>query len=327
MSNHVTIKSVTKSAIKLIKIVLYAPLFVVWYIVVQVLPYKVQMNIGEMIGKIAQKFSHKRRVIAATNITRCFPELSQEEQKRILDASMISLGKGFMESGIAWFWPSCRLKHLCRIKGLKHLDEAKKEHHGVLFLAIHFTPIEICAALINMQISIDGFYRPHKNPIYEFIQCRGRTCRNKDSKVIPKNDTRGIVRALRNERVVNYAVDQDFGRHHSIFTPFFGISTATVTAPLLLAKLGNALVIPYTTKRIDGDKGYEVEIYPRLDINSSDDQQHNMCLINRFIEARIRENPEQYLWVHRRFKTRPVGEKTFYNFSCSRASAPDTGRS
>ncbi|MFL0811467.1 MAG: LpxL/LpxP family Kdo(2)-lipid IV(A) lauroyl/palmitoleoyl acyltransferase [Agarilytica sp.] len=293
--------------------------FALWWLIVQLLPYKLQMKIGAGLGIVAKKLVKNRTIVAKKNIDLCFPEKTEEEKNALLNASMINIGKGFMESGIAWFWPAWRLKKLYRINGLEYLQKAKQEGQGVIYMAIHFTPIEICAAFINLSYSIDGFYRPHANAVYEFIQGWGRIRHNSHSQVIPSRDTRGIIKALRQKRVVNYAADHDYGRSHSVFVPFFGVEAATVTAPAKLAKMGRAQVIPYATKRLEKDAGYVIDIYPPLEGLDEGDEIANANLINRFIEARIRENPEQYLWVHRRFKSRPDRNKDFYGLKKAKA--------
>jgi KDO2-lipid IV(A) lauroyltransferase len=182
-------------------------------------------------------------------------------------------------------------------------------------MGLHFTAIEIGAAFVNLKYPIDGFYRPHKNPIYEYIQAWGRTRHNELSKVIPNSDLRRIVKELRSGEVVNYAPDQDYGRRRSVFSPFFKIPTATVKAPASLAKSGNAEIVPWVTTRTDDYGKYKITIFPPItSIFSCNNEQEDALKLNQFIEARIKENPEQYLWVHRRFKTRPEGEPSLYDF-------------
>lgn len=283
-----------------------------WWLLVQLLPFNVQMWLGARLGRLAGRLSKRRSRITEKNLSLCFPDLAQEERDRLYRESMEAAGRAFFESGMAWFWPRWRLQKRYQIEGLEHLQKARDEGRGVIFLGIHFTTIEICAAFMNIAWSIDGFYRPHKNPVYEFVQRHGRERHNPESNTIPRKDVRGIIRALKNGRVINYTTDQDFGRKHSIFVPFFGLPTATVTAPSQLAKLGNALAIPYTTAANDEKTGYRIKIYPPIEGFGSGSEEEEAAKFNAFVEARIKENPGQYLWSHRRFKTRPNGEKDFY---------------
>ncbi len=286
--------------------------FGVWWFIVQLLPFSWQMAIGARMGLLMARLSPRRSRIARKNMEICMPEASEAEREVMFRRCMESVGKGVLESGMAWFWPKWRFKGLCRIEGLEHLEKAKDDGHGVLFMGIHFTTIEICAAFINQETSIDGFYRPHDNVVYEFLQAWGRTRHNENSKVISRRDVRSIVRALRQKRVINYAPDQDYGRRNSIFVPFFGMETATVTAPSQLVRTGKARIIPYVTGREKGDRGYYVKIYPPFEDFAQGDDVADATRINAFIEDRVRENFDQYLWVHRRFKTRPPGVKRFY---------------
>lgn len=269
------------------------------------------MWLGARIGRLAMRLSERRRRITQKNIDLCLPELDEQERKEIFRQAMESAGKAFFEIGMAWFWPRWRLRRLCTIEGLEHLQKAREEGRGVIFMGVHFTTIEVGAAFINISHSIDGFYRPHKNPVYDYIQRKGRERHNSQSTVIPRRDVRGIIRALRNGRVISYLPDQDYGRQHSVFVPFFNVPAATVTAPSHYLRIANALAIPFITGRNPDDSGYYIRIYPPLDIGHGDDLE-DANRINAFIESRIRENPGQYLWAHRRFKTRPDGERDFY---------------
>lgn len=285
--------------------------FALWWLLVQVLPHRVQMWAGAGLGRLAARFSERRRRITQKNIDMCLPELEKPEREKIFRQAMESAGKAFFETGMAWFWPRWRLQRMYAIEGLEHLHKAREEGQGVVFLGMHFTTLDIGAACLNSVYSVDGFYRPHQNPVYDYIQRKGRERHNSQSNAIPRRDVRGIIRALRNGRVICYLPDQDYGRQHSEFVPIFNIPAATVTAPSHFARTGKAQVIPFTTGRNTDDSGYYVRIYPPLDIGHGDDIE-DAKRINAFIESRIRENPGQYLWAHRRFKTRPDGEQDFY---------------
>lgn len=290
----------------------------IWWLLVMVLPYRLQMKMGSCIGLTGLKVGKRRRAIAEQNIDACFAEKSYEDKQALLRESFKSLGKSFFESGIAWFWPAWRLRGMYTISGLEHLKKAQDDKQGVLFLAVHFTPIEICAAFINQHHSIDGFYHPHKNSVYEYVQSRGRTRHNSLSETIPRKNVRAAVRALKKCHVLNYAADQDYGANNSVFIPFFGILAATVTAPSKLVSLTNAKVIPYSTLRREDGSGYSITIYPPMEGFGKGGEVSDAHLINQFVEARVRENHSQYLWVHRRFKSRPEGEKEFYTPSCNK---------
>ena len=255
--------------------------------------------------------SHKRRDIAKINIDICFPQFSKNERKKILKENFKSSGIAFFEMSVSWFWPKKRLAKLTKIEGLDELKKITNEGQGIILLALHFTTLEIGAALLGQKIPIDGMYRMHKNKVFDYIQRKGRERHNKDSIAFEREDLRGMIRSLRNGRIVWYAPDQDYGRKQSIFVPFFGVQAATVPATTTFARLGNAKVCPFIQKRLPNNEGYQLIIYPPLNDFPSD-QEEDCIRINRWIEKAISENPEQYLWAHRRFKTRPEGEKKIY---------------
>ena len=284
----------------------------VWWLCVQILPFRLQLWLGKKLGDLLLQKGSSRARIARANIEWCFPELKKELRADLLRDTLRATGMGVLESGAAWFWPNWRIRaHFC-MKGLEHLQAARQGGKGVLFMGIHFTPIEIGAAFVNTVTPIDGFYRPHKNAVYEYVQAVGRIWRNPSSQVIPNGDVRGIVKSLRAGKTVNYAPDQDYGRKRSVFVPFFNVPAATVKAPAQLAKAGKAEVVPWVTRRLVNGQ-YEVEIYPAITEQLGLGEEQDALTINQFIEERVRECPEQYLWVHRRFKTRPKGEPLLYD--------------
>lgn len=283
-----------------------------WWAMVNLLPFVIQAWLGRRLGDLLYWLNIERVRVARRNIETCYPNLAAHEVEALTRENLQSTSIGIFESGAAWFLPRWRLASKCEYIGLEHLQQAEAENSGVLFMGLHFTAIEIGAAFVNLRHPIDGFYRPHKNPVYEYVQAYGRIRHHELSQVIPNADLRGIVKALRSGEAVNYAPDQDYGRRRSVFVPFFGVSTATVKAPAQLAKSGNAKIIPWVTTRLSDFGRYQVRIYPPLDLNPDNDDETNAIAINRFAEDRINECTAQYLWVHRRFKTRPEGEPSLY---------------
>ena len=278
-----------------------------------VLPHPFQLWLGRRLGDLLLRFGGSRSRIAKINIDRCYPEFDEQQRQQLLRSTMQDTAIAIFESGDAWFWPDRRFKNKYRVSGLDHLQHALRENRGIVLLGIHFTTIEIGAAMLNLKCPISGFYRPHRNPVYEYVQARGRVRRNNNSGVIPNGDLRGLIKALRNGSVINYAPDQDYGRRRSTFAPFFNIMTATVKAPAQLASAGNAEIIPWITRRDRRNNRYLIEILPPISDQLGKGEAEDARYINRFVEEQVRKNPEQYLWVHRRFKTRPEGEASFYS--------------
>lgn len=283
-----------------------------WYLFTVLLPLPAQIMLGKVLGNLLLRFGGSRTHIARVNIEKCYPDLSEREREKLLKKNMQETAIGIFESGAAWFFPDWRLRGKYQLVGREHIDHALSDGKGVLFFGVHFTCIEIGASMVNLEFPISGFYRPHKNAVYEYVQAAGRVRRNENSSVVPKGDVRGIIKTLRKGGIVNYAADQDYGRNRSVFADFFGISTATIKAPAHVASAGRAEVIPWVTRRDPETMRYTIEILPPITEQLGGNDDENAAAINRFVEQQVRRNPEQYLWVHRRFKTRPDGEKSFY---------------
>jgi KDO2-lipid IV(A) lauroyltransferase len=177
---------------------------------------------------------------------------------------------------------------------------------------VHFTTLEIGAALLGQQHTIDGMYREHGNPLFDFIQRRGRERHNLDSLAVEREDVRGMLKLLRAGRAIWYAPDQDYGAKQSIFVPLFGIQAATVTATSKFARLGKALVMPFTQERLADGSGYRLVMHAPLEGFPARPKRPIACASTSGSKACLRECPEQYLWAHRRFKSRPPGEPKLY---------------
>jgi len=286
-------------------------LFALWFLVAQ-LPYRWQMALGRALGRLMLRLAPTRRTIAERNLALCFPELSDTERAGLLRRNFESNGIALMETGMAWFRSSQWLRKRFTVEGLEYLREPESRGQGVVLMAMHFTTLEMGAAFMAMSHRIDGMYRPHKNPVYDYMQRKGRERHGEDSEVYQRKDVRGMLRALQRGRAVWYAPDQDYGIKQGVFAPLFGQPAATVTGTSRFARVGRAQVVPYTVVRLAGDSGYRVKVYPPLEEIPSGDELRDAILVNRFVEARMREHPAQYMWLHRRFKTRPEGEVDIY---------------
>lgn len=279
------------------------------WLVVQ-LPYRWLLVLGRGMGGLMYHLAGSRRRIAARNLELCFPELSVGERQRLLRENFASTGMTFFEMAISWWWPVERLKRLGTVEGLEHLRQAEADGQGVILMALHFTTLEMGGALLCMQQDMYGMYRAHKNPLFDFIQRHGREQRLLGA--IERDDVRGMLKVLRAGGVVWYAPDQDYGAQRSLFVPLFGVQAATVTATSKFARLGRARVVPFTQTRLADGSGYKVIVHPALADFPGDSEEADCLRINQWIEQAIRQQPEQYLWAHRRFKTRPAGEAKLY---------------
>jgi KDO2-lipid IV(A) lauroyltransferase len=274
------------------------------------LPYKVLLQLGRGLGGVMYRLASSRRKIAARNLELCFPQMPDAEREALLKENFASTGITFFEMAIAWWWPAERLRRLGSIEGLEHLRQAEADGQGVILMALHFTTLEMGGGLLGMAQNMYGMYRPHKNPLFDYVQRRGREQRLLG--VIGRDDVRGMLKLLRAGGVVWYAPDQDYGAQRSVFVPLFGVPAATVTATSKFARMGRAQVIPFTQQRLPDGQGYRLVIHPPLADFPTESEEADCLRVNQWIEQAISQCPEQYLWAHRRFKTRPEGESKLY---------------
>lgn len=274
------------------------------------LPFPVQMALGRVLGRLAYWLMPGRRRVARTNLGLCFPELDTDARRSLLREHFRSLGIGVIETAMSWWTPTRNLRRLARIEGLEHLHAALDAGRGVILLSAHFTTLEIGGRLLSLHAPFHVLYRRHKNAAFEAVMQRARE--RHFEKAIPRDDMRGMLRSLKANMPVWYAPDQNYGAEHSVFVSFFGIPAATITATARLARISGARVVPFFQERLPGSKGYRLRLYPALENFPTDDETADTQRVNDLIEAEIRRMPAQYLWAHRRFKTRPPGAAPVY---------------
>jgi len=276
------------------------------WLVVQ-LPYPLLLGLGRILGKLMYWFMAERREVARVNLALCFPQMNELQREQLLRENFASNGIALFEMAMAWWWPKRRLAKLANIEGIEHLQNAAAKGQGVVLMSLHFTTLEIGAALLGQVVTIDGMYREHRNAAFDYVQRHGRERHNRDAKAVEREDVRSMMRSLRSGRAIWYAPDQDYGRKASVFVPLFGVEAATVTATSTFARLGKAQVVPFTQRRLPNAQGYQLIVHPPLQDFPGGDDTADALRINQWVEQAIAEQPEQYMWVHRRFKTRPEG--------------------
>ena len=264
---------------------------------------------GAFIGTALRLLGARRRRIAETNLRLCFPALDEGARRKLLHDHYRSLGLSIVEMAAAWRAPHAQLAGLAEVVGLEHLERARAEGRGVLLVTAHFTYLEMGARLIAAAWPVHPMYRRNKKPLLDRFILEARAANMAEP--VERGDTRKLVRLLKRGGVVWYAPDQNYGLRHGLFAPFFGIPAATITATSRLARMGDALVVPYHPRRLP-DGRYRLEILPPLTGYPSGNDAADAARINRWIEAAVRRAPADYLWIHRRFKTRPEGEPGFY---------------
>jgi len=268
------------------------------------------MACGRLLGRSALLLARRRRAIADTNLQLCFPDLNEVQRRTLLRRHFESFGIGLIEVAVSWWTPDSRLRSLGRIDGLEHVHEALRRGKGVILLSAHFTSLEIGGRLLALHLPFHVVYRPNENPLVEAVMRRARERRF--DKAIARDDIRGMLKSLKQNRAVWYASDQNFGHKHSVFAPFFGIPAATNTATARIAKISGAAVVPFFAERLNDGTGYLLRLLPALDNFPSGDIGADTKRINRLIEDQVRRAPEQYFWMHRRFKDRPSGNPDLY---------------
>jgi len=274
------------------------------------LPFNVQLALGRGVGWLAYHLAKSRRRVCAINIAKCYPEKSSEEQARLVKQVFLSYGQGMIETAMCWVRGKHYFEGKVEFEGIEHLDRAKEEGKGVLIVGGHFAILDLAGALLSQIRDYDIVHRSHDNPLFNLYMTRSRE--KYVTSCIARKDVRAMLKSLKQGRRLWYAPDQDYGRKESVFVPFFGIQTATITATSRIAKVSKAAVIPTFFRRTPGEaKPYKVSFYAPLNIPSGDDVE-DAKQFNEFIERCARELPDQYLWLHKRFKTRPEGEPKFY---------------
>ncbi len=275
------------------------------------LPFSAQMAMGRALGLISFRFAKERRRICETNIALCFPELTEQEQARLVKETFISNGIGVMEVGLAWCRSPKSFQQRVDVTGLAALQKASAQGKGVLLVCAHFTTLEFAGSLLSLFHPMDVTYRPHKNPLFETLMFRSR--QRLYGAVIERGDVRQALRSLKQGHTVWYAPDQDYGRRHSVFVNFFGVKAATITATSRFASFNDSAVVFFSHYRNEDNSGYHLHFSEPLQNYPCGDEEQDAQRINDIIETAIRKHPEQYLWLHKRFKTQEQGLSPYKN--------------
>ena len=265
---------------------------------------------GRTLGRIAHRFAGSRRAIVRRNIELCFPELSTAERDTLAYEHFKALGMSVIEMGLGRWASIERLERITELVGLEHLQKALDTGRGVIMLSAHFTTLEIMGRVLAVRTApFDGVYRKNRS---EFITELQRTGREQSvDQTIEKRDIKRMVRALREGRAVWYAPDQSYNRKGSEIIEFFGVPCMHTTATSTLARLGNAIVVPFFPER-KADGRYVFTLLPPFDDFPSDDLVADTKRYVEVLERHIRRVPEQYFWIHRKFKDLPDGYPDYY---------------
>ncbi len=274
------------------------------------LPLSAQAAIGNGLGWLLSMRPGRRRRIVATNLALCFPDASDADRARWLRQTFQASMRALLEHGLLWWGSEARLRRLVRIDNPEAaLGDGVRP---VIWLAPHFVGLDMGGVRLAMDRTVASMYADAKDPVTDKMMLHGRS-RFRSPVLISKSDgIKPVLKTLKDHLPFYYLPDQDQGRRNAVFAPFFGIPAATLSALPRLARLTGAQIVPVITRQLPGGQGYRVRFYPPWDHFPSDDLDADVARMNRFIEERIREYPPQYLWLHRRFKTRPEGEASLY---------------
>jgi KDO2-lipid IV(A) lauroyltransferase len=275
------------------------------------LPHRLALATGRVIGRIAHAVGGSRRAIVRRNIELCFPELSPVERDALAYEHFKALGMTLIEMGLGRWASDRHLLSITKLHGIEHVREALDSGRGVILLSAHFTTLEIMGRVLSLNMPpFDAVFRRNRS---EFMTELQRTGRERSAEAtIEKRDIKKVVRSLRNNRAVWYAPDQSYNRKGSEAIAFFGIPAMHTTATSTLARLGNAVVIPFFPRRL-ADSTYELTLLPAFEDFPSEDPVADTKRYVDLLEQHIRSCPEQYFWVHRKFKDLPDGYPDYYS--------------
>jgi KDO2-lipid IV(A) lauroyltransferase len=272
------------------------------------LPLPVLAVCGRLFGRLFYTFGRARRHIALTNLGLCFPHLSPEEKSALARRHFELFGRSFLERGLLWWASPERIRRLVRVEGKERFDAIKD--NPVLLLVPHFVGLDTAWTRLSMDYDMSGIYANQKNPVFNTALYKGRARFGKSIMLSRQDGTRRGIKAIKSGYPFFYLPDMDYGARDTIFVPFFGVPAATITGLSRLARLTGATVLPVIA-RMEPD-GYVIEIGAPWSSYPGEDIEADTRRMNAFIEQEVLKMPEQYFWLHKRFKTRPPGKNKVY---------------
>jgi KDO2-lipid IV(A) lauroyltransferase len=275
------------------------------------LPLGAQAAIGNALGSLLFWLIPERRRVTRINLAKCFPRMDPAARERLARAHFRAFTRSFVERGLLWWAPRARVERLIRLEGLEHL-RALGDTPAILFVP-HFVGLDAGGTRIAIDVNVVAMFARQKDPRFARLLARGRT-RFGDQRLVSRQEgVRAAIQAMRREqRPLYYLPDLDHGPRNAVFVPFFGVPAATVPGLSRIAKLAGAKVLPCVTRMLPGGGGYVLRIEPPWADFPTDDVEADTRRMNAYIEKVALEMPEQYLWMHKRFKTRPPGEARLY---------------
>ena len=274
------------------------------------LPLSLLAPLGRAAGLLLYLLAGERRRVVLTNFRLCFPELSEGERIRRARSHFAAFTRSLLEHGILWWGSRERVLDMVRIEGIEHWRAVSDR--PVIWLSPHFVGLDMGGIRLTAEYPLVSVYSKQKNPVFDAVLLHGRTRLGPTELYSRQDGIRPVAKAIKKGLPFYYLPDMDFGERDSIFVPFFGVPAATITGLSRIAALTGAVVVPAVTTQLPGGEGYVLRFHSAWDNFPSGDLAADTRRMNAFIEDRVREMPEQYYWLHKRFKTRPPGEQRFY---------------
>ncbi|MBT0585650.1 LpxL/LpxP family Kdo(2)-lipid IV(A) lauroyl/palmitoleoyl acyltransferase [Alteromonas oceanisediminis] len=266
------------------------------------LPIRVLRVFAKGIAWLLRKLVKKRVNVARRNLALTFPDMPHSEREVLLQRHLECAGMAVFELAIGWWAPAWRIRRLGEVEGFEHVERIIAQGKGVFALALHNMNLELACRILGYHHPSIAFYRKHNNPLIDYMQYHGRNRSNKY--MIHKRNARALINALDQGELCLYLPDQDYGRAQSVFVPFGGVAeTATTGATLMFARRANCIPLIVTSQYTRS--GYKVKFYPPLLTFADKEDTQALTDLNKDIESIVKEQPESYLWMHKRFKTRP----------------------
>jgi len=273
------------------------------------MPLRVIEWSGSVLGVLLYWSMSERRHVAEVNLRFAFPDVTDKKIKQMIKRCFRNVGIAVFELGLSW-WEHDRLLAISDVEGLEYLQQAQQKGKGVIILTAHFTCLEIGGPILNHYVPFQVMYKRAHNPLFDaFMRYhRGRLYKA----IVDHHKPISLIRGLKKGYAAWYAPDQDFGGKDTIYVPFFGVQATALTAPARFAEISGAPVVPYYIMRKDSGKGYKLVVLPELKDFPSKNAIADAIVINSTIEQLILKNPDQYLWIHKRYKNRPEGTAPVY---------------
>jgi len=275
------------------------------------LPLPVQAGIGWLLGHLLYVAVIPRRRVIRTNLRLCFPELSEAERRRLALRIAVAVTRSILERGIVWWAPEARIRRLAELRGFEKVRKLHEEGVPIIFLVPHFSNLDV-GNRIALELDCVSVYSAQRDKVVEEMLLKGRMRFGKQTLWSRQEGIRSAVQAIKAGKPFYYLPDMDFGLRDSIFVPFFGVDAATIPGLSRIARLSNAVVVPFIMRTKPWGQGYTCEFGDVWEDFPTKDVVADTIRMNAFLEHEIRKTPEQYYWVHKRFKTRPAGVAKVY---------------